>query len=273
MVAGPLTVAAHVVGVNGRLIPVKVDYDVAETRGAGRSERLAHPTARQPALALDDMDHRRIVAVTVAQAESQADGARHAYAGGAGGQPDEWRRRRWVTVQGPAGEPAEQRCRGDGIAPEPEQVLQTQTATVIGRQQRRPAVRGDEAAGRDGAAGVARGRDIVEQDGAERAVVEVHPIERGQLRLGERRSADIQSHTTVDEDPSPGTERKRHGHFLRQRARACVPPGGTPAAPGADREPLVSRACRRTHKRSQDANPAVGRRRHAERGESWREVR
>ena len=89
------------VAVDGGLVPVQVEDDVAERGRAGGGQRLRHAARRQAALALDDVHARRVGAEAVAGAEGQADGAGHAHAGGAGGEPHERRGRRRVPVQGP----------------------------------------------------------------------------------------------------------------------------------------------------------------------------
>ncbi len=137
VVAGDVPHAADAVAVDGRLVPVEVHDHVGEGGGAGRGERFAHAARRQPALALDEVHARRVGAVAVRRADAEADGAGDADAGGARRELDERGRRRRVPVERPGAEGAEQRRRRDGVAPEPEEVLQAQALRQARGQQRR----------------------------------------------------------------------------------------------------------------------------------------
>ena len=137
VVAGDDALAADVVAVDRRLVPVEVHDEVGEGGGAGRGERFAHAAGRQPALALDDVHARGVGAVAVGGAEAQPDRAGDADAGGAGGELDERGGRRRVPVERPGAEPAEQRRRRDRVPPEPEEVLQAEALLQALGQQRR----------------------------------------------------------------------------------------------------------------------------------------
>ena len=255
VVAGQVAVAADAFAVDGGLVPVQVQHDVAERAGPGRGQCLRHTAGREPALALHDVHAGRVGAVAVARPEGEADGAGNAHAGGAGGQLDERRRRRRVAVQRLGVEPPEEGCGGDGVPAEAEQVLQPQPAAVVGRQELRSAhardlvaerpdgvqahglvaggvaddvgVRAvgvvqavvggveedglDEAAGRDGASGVAGGGHVVEEDPAEGAIQEVERLELGDLRVVQRRLRRREVGVDGKVDGAPGAEGHRHG--------------------------------------------------------------
>ena len=231
VVAGAVAVAADVVGVDRRLVPVDVQDDVVERGRAGRGQRLGDAARREAALALDDVHAGRVRAEAVAGAEREAERARDADARGAGRELHERRRRRRVSVERLRRRTAEQRRRGDRVAAEAEQVLEPQPLHGVGRQQagagragdlvaQRPhrvqahrlvaggvrddvgvvaigiaevvvdgveEERRDEAARRDRAAGMARGRHVVVEQRAERAVEQVERLEVRELVGRQRR--------------------------------------------------------------------------------------
>ncbi len=131
-------VAADVVGIDGSLVPVDVQEGVAQRRGAGCGERLADPSRGHTALALDDMDPRTAGTERIAGAEGQPEGGGHSDTRGPGRQADERGCRSRVPVQRLDVEFPEQRRPGGGVAPEAEQVLETQLlAFVLGQKFRR----------------------------------------------------------------------------------------------------------------------------------------
>ena len=137
VVARVALVAAHVVRVDRGLVPVDVDDHVVERGGGSRGERLGDPAGGEPALALDDVHAGRGLPVDVARGEGEADRGRDADPGGARREPDEGCRRRRVAVEGLRAVRAEERRRRLRVAPEAEEILETQPLPDVGRQQPR----------------------------------------------------------------------------------------------------------------------------------------
>ena len=132
--------AADVVAVDRRLIPVDVEDHVLQRGGPRGGQGLADPAGGQPALALDDMDPRRVCTVVVERPQGEADRASQADARGARREADKGGRRRRMAVQNLGVELLEKRRFRDGVPPEAEEVFQAELE---------PLFRGEELGRRD----------------------------------------------------------------------------------------------------------------------------
>ncbi len=139
VVAGRVALAADAVRVDRGLVPVDVQDEVVERRGARRRQGLGHAARREAALALDHVHARGVAAVAVARGEREPDRAGDADPGGAGRQPHERRRRRRVAVERPGPVLHEQRRGGRRVAAKAEQVLEPEPVAQLAGEQRRAA--------------------------------------------------------------------------------------------------------------------------------------
>ncbi len=129
--AGRFPVAADLVGINRRLVPVHVQDRVFQAGRAGGGHGFADPPGGHATLPFDDMDARRSAAVIIHGAEGQPQRGRHADPGRAGGQAQERGGRRRVAVEGLDPVFQEERGARQGIAPETEQVLQPELVLFV----------------------------------------------------------------------------------------------------------------------------------------------
>ena len=98
--------------------------DVIKRGGAGGGERFGHATGRQSAFAFNNVNARRVLAVNIRRGPGQAERGRQSDTGRAGRQPNEWCRRRGMTIERFGVEFFEQRRLGRRIAAEAEQIFQ-----------------------------------------------------------------------------------------------------------------------------------------------------